>query len=102
MLPLLCSMPSGTAVPSAVLVARPPDSLASTSTAVASERSPNRQSLKRPRDGDHELERSPKRPRNELYVPVVKESPGPLGWFLMPFVSFVQGFRQGMGAPSSS
>ena len=99
MLPLPCSTPSGT-IP--ILVAGPPDSVTSTLTAVASERSPNRQSLKRPREGDHELERSPKRPRKELYAPVVKEAPGPLGWFLMPFVSFAQGFRQGMGAPSPS
>ena len=38
------------------------------------------------------------RSRSEAYVPPEKEAPGPMGWFLLPFKAFVQGFRESLKA----
>jgi hypothetical protein len=84
---------------------RPPRSSASTEgTLVASD--PTQPSLpapsvKRLRDepdlpaGDPDA-RPSNRPRSDTYVPPEKDAPGPLGWFLLPFKAFVQGFRESL------
>ncbi|KAJ3538940.1 hypothetical protein NMY22_g4956 [Coprinellus aureogranulatus] len=43
---------------------------------------------KRPRDDEEEGEPPVNRPRTEAYAPPTEESPGMLGWFLLPFHSF--------------
>jgi len=40
--------------------------------------------------------RAPNRPRKETYVPVQKEPPSLLGWFLLPFKAFMAGFKEGI------
>ncbi|KAF8226847.1 hypothetical protein L208DRAFT_1406440 [Tricholoma matsutake] len=83
---------------------RPPRSSASTETTlVASD--PTQPSpvlgTKRIRDepdlpaGDPDV-RPSNRPRSETYVPPEKEAPGPMGWFLLPFKAFLQGFRESL------
>ncbi|KZP19375.1 hypothetical protein FIBSPDRAFT_828258 [Athelia psychrophila] len=80
----------------------PPESIASTdNTAVASERTPPKPELKRPRDGDGDGEDEEKqphnRPRKESYTPEDRPPPSRWGWFMMPFQAFMTGFRQGVG-----
>jgi hypothetical protein len=80
-------------------VDRPPASSTSTDgTLIASDRSPAMQQvLKRSSETtDDEEARPQKRVRADGYKPNEKEAPGPLGWFLLPFKTFVQGFREGL------
>lgn len=42
------------------------------------------------------------RPRTEAYVAPDKESPSFLGWFMMPFKSFVRGFTESMNRDASA
>lgn len=82
---------------------RPPPSVASTeATAVALDMpGPSRPSTKRPREdeeGQEEVEEPPRtRARTESYKPS-----GVMGWLLLPFKSFVDGFKEAMQAPSGS
>ncbi|KAJ7576997.1 hypothetical protein C8J56DRAFT_972084 [Mycena floridula] len=70
----------------------------SDTTAVASSPKKN---LKRKLEDDEEAPEDPdaratNRPRTENYQPPQQESPGPLGWFLMPFKAFVHGFKDSL------
>ncbi|KAH7926047.1 hypothetical protein BV22DRAFT_390586 [Leucogyrophana mollusca] len=86
--------------------ARPPLSSSSASTeatAIASESPPARIGTKRGREEEQqEDDRPTNRPRAETYEPPHKEPPGPWGWFTQPFKAFVRGFREGLGAPTST
>jgi len=79
---------------------RPPPSVASTeTTAVASEAagSSRRKRAREDEDGD-EVEEPPRaRARTESYKPS-----GALGWLLLPFKSFINGFKEGLQPPRSS
>ncbi|KDQ61517.1 hypothetical protein JAAARDRAFT_30966 [Jaapia argillacea MUCL 33604] len=63
--------------------------------------SPNK-GLKRSFDADEEEEepRPPNRPRTDEYEPPEGEARGPWGWFILPFQTFVRGFREGLNGAS--
>lgn len=42
------------------------------------------------------------KPRTESYVPPAGDAAGILGWFLLPFVTFVRGFKEGMRTSAES
>lgn len=90
------------AEPNSIQNSRPPLSVASTEgTTIASEASPSRQGLKRPREESEAPLNDPdmrpiNRPRTETYEPPKKEAPSPMGWFLLPFKAFVRGFRESL------
>jgi len=74
-----------------------PSSTSTNGTLIASDQSlTTSQGLKRSSEAGDEEERSHKRPRVNNYKPIEKEGPGPLGWFLHPFRTFVRGFREGL------
>ncbi|CCM02535.1 uncharacterized protein FIBRA_04637 [Fibroporia radiculosa] len=79
--------------------ARPPASAASTdATVIGSDSSPSRASQKRGREDDGEETTRVVRPRTELYEVPEGDSPGFLDWLVLPFRSFVRGFREGMSS----
>ncbi|KIK50457.1 hypothetical protein GYMLUDRAFT_51165 [Collybiopsis luxurians FD-317 M1] len=88
---------------------RSPSSVGSSSTVVAPEAPAPKGVKRRLEDTEVELPkgdpdaRPQVRPRTEEYVAPDKEPPSVLGWFVMPFKSFVRGFRESMskGAPVS-
>jgi len=94
---------SGTSNPDPML-ASPGSSASAEGTLVASDPaypSPLAPSTKRIRDeadlpADDPDARPSNRPRSETYVPPEKDAPGPMGWFLLPFKAFVQGFRESL------
>jgi len=47
-------------------------------------------------DDDEENEPARNRARTENYVPPAKEAPSILGWFLLPFQTFISGLREGL------
>lgn len=73
-----------------------PPSVASTDvTLVAADTS--RQNLsKRAREDGAEDEHPSNRPRTEGYEPPVKDAPGVMGWFMLPFQSFARGFKESL------
>jgi len=72
-------------------------SATSDDTLIASEGSPGlKLPRKRAREDEDEEDRPYNRPRTENYVVPDKDAPGPWGWFLMPFQTFISGFREGM------
>ncbi|KAI0272491.1 hypothetical protein BC834DRAFT_921926 [Gloeopeniophorella convolvens] len=78
---------------------RPPLSVASTDATAVDAPVPPGQGTKRPRevDEDEPEERPRTRPRTQLEQPT-----SALNWLLLPFRSFISGFKQGMQQPSSS
>ncbi|KAK7061065.1 hypothetical protein VNI00_000800 [Paramarasmius palmivorus] len=93
---------SSTVIFSPQAQARPPPSVESSSTVVspeATEGSPQKAGKKRrleEADLEPEDAEAPpaNRPRTETYVPVEKEAPSVMGWFLMPLKSFIRGFKE--------
>jgi hypothetical protein len=57
---------------------------------------------KRARDDVTEDEPPLNRPRNDAYEPPAEESPGMLGWLMLPFHSFARGFRESLKGGRSS
>jgi hypothetical protein len=45
---------------------------------------------------DVDGERPARRPRVESYIPVDKDAPSGVGWFLLPFKAFVKGFKESL------
>jgi hypothetical protein len=75
----------------------PPSTISTDGTLIASDRSPARQQeLKRSSETRDEEARPQKRARADSPKPNANEAPGPLGWFLLPLKTFVQGFREGL------
>ncbi|KAF9530473.1 hypothetical protein CPB83DRAFT_182809 [Crepidotus variabilis] len=85
---------------------RPPPSSASTEDTVVvdvgtSQSSRPNPSLKRPRDKSEQVpeedEHKDIRPRTESYIPPKMDPPDSLlGWFMLPFHSFVRGFKESL------
>jgi len=82
---------------------RPPTSSASTEDTLVPEAGQSRlpQGVKRPRDETdvipEEDERKAIRPRSSTYSPPKMEPPNTvLGWFMLPFHSFVRGFKESL------
>ncbi|KAI0924210.1 hypothetical protein AcW2_005153 [Taiwanofungus camphoratus] len=79
--------------------ARPPPSTTSTdATVIGSESSPSRVGEKRPREDDQDGEKRSVRPRSERYEAPEGDAPGFLDWLVLPFRSFVRGFREGLSS----
>jgi len=77
------------------------DALVAGSTSTGS---PVRRGAKRPRESDAEIdepEPASTRAKTENYVQPDQEAPSILGWFLMPFQTFISGFREGMSSSSA-
>ncbi len=102
-------VPPSSSISSLRLPDSPPSSslLASTSSPPAPAVSSASGSLKRRReseaddrdslsDVDMDEERPTRRARTASYVPEDKDAPNGLGWFLLPFKAFVEGFRQSL------
>ncbi|KAJ3786959.1 hypothetical protein GGU10DRAFT_350174 [Lentinula aff. detonsa] len=87
--------------------AKTPESVGSTSTVVSPEDTVSKGVKRRLDDSEVELPQDdpdtrPKhRPRTEDYVAPDKE-PGVLGWFMMPFKSFVRGFKESLSKDASA
>ncbi|KAJ3721264.1 hypothetical protein C8R42DRAFT_83986 [Lentinula raphanica] len=86
--------------------AKPPESIGSTSTVVSPEESASKGVKRRLDDSEADLPqddpdaRPQNRPRTDAYVAPDKE-PGVLGWFMMPFKSFVRGFKESLNKDAS-
>ncbi|KAG7093643.1 hypothetical protein E1B28_007306 [Marasmius oreades] len=92
--PETCSAPNG--------VPMPPPSVESSSTVVSPEGAessgPQKSGVKRCLEEETEDATEPPsiRPRTEVYAPSEKEAPSALGWFLLPFRSFIRGFKESL------
>ncbi|KAE9396892.1 hypothetical protein BT96DRAFT_921818 [Gymnopus androsaceus JB14] len=84
-----------------------PTSVGSTSTVVSPEGPATKGVKRRLEDSEVDLPpddpdaRPQNRPRTEDYVAPDKEPPSVLGWFMMPFKSFVRGFKESMSKDAS-
>ncbi|TFK29681.1 hypothetical protein FA15DRAFT_663846 [Coprinopsis marcescibilis] len=92
----------------AVKSGEPSSSVASTEdTLVAASGHESTRGAKRPREEEtsetvlEEDERPANRKRSEIYEPPIQDAPTPMGWILLPFKSFVRGFRQSLKNSSS-
>lgn len=84
-------------IPQSSAAPRESPSATSDDTLIASDVSPVQKGHgKRAREDDGEDQRPSNRPRTETYTVPETDMPGPLGWFLLPFQTFISGFREGM------
>ncbi|KAF9454289.1 hypothetical protein P691DRAFT_770724 [Macrolepiota fuliginosa MF-IS2] len=102
------TLPPSMSAPSASASTSASSPRATVSTSAASSRKRKRDSLdeetdvpvegqgQSTEDIDMDGERPAIRPRTESYVPVDRDAPSGLGWFLLPFKAFVKGFKESL------
>ncbi|KXN87444.1 hypothetical protein AN958_08875 [Leucoagaricus sp. SymC.cos] len=101
----LSTLPSSTSVTSALASTSPSQPGAGSTPAIGSLKR-KRESLeedgpagveeKSSEDVVMDGERPTRRPRTSSYIPEDKDAPSGLGWFLLPFKAFVQGFKESL------
>ncbi|KAJ3563753.1 hypothetical protein NP233_g8743 [Leucocoprinus birnbaumii] len=91
------ALPASTSTSPAIASSPPTTASApASSNSLKRKREPSEDQPQSSEDVDMDEERPSQRPRTEGYIPVEKDSPSGLGWFLLPFKAFVKGFKESL------